>query len=81
MTRAFSRWSAAGTPLPRSKTSTTTAAMTSALGCGSLMSVYYPDNQTVRAEVLLFHAVETVRISLEERLLDILRAGDGGDSR
>jgi ABC-2 type transport system ATP-binding protein len=27
------------------------------------------------------HAVELVRISLEERLLDILRAGDGGDSR
>jgi ABC-2 type transport system ATP-binding protein len=27
------------------------------------------------------HAVEPVRISLEERLLDILRAGDGGDSR
>jgi ABC-2 type transport system ATP-binding protein len=27
------------------------------------------------------HAVEPGRISLEERLLDILRAGDGGDSR
>jgi ABC-2 type transport system ATP-binding protein len=27
------------------------------------------------------HAVEPVRISLEERLLDILRAGEGGDSR
>jgi ABC-2 type transport system ATP-binding protein len=27
------------------------------------------------------HAVEPVRISLEERLLDILRTGDGGDSR
>ena len=27
------------------------------------------------------HAVEPVRISLEEWLLDILRAGDGGDSR
>jgi ABC-2 type transport system ATP-binding protein len=27
------------------------------------------------------HAVEPVRISLEERLLDILRAGDGGESR
>jgi len=27
------------------------------------------------------HAVEPVRISLEERLLDILRAGDGGGSR
>jgi ABC-2 type transport system ATP-binding protein len=27
------------------------------------------------------HAVEPVRISLEERLLDILRAEDGGDSR
>jgi ABC-2 type transport system ATP-binding protein len=27
------------------------------------------------------HAVESVRISLEERLLDILRTGDGGDSQ
>jgi ABC-2 type transport system ATP-binding protein len=27
------------------------------------------------------HAVEQARISLEERLLDILRAGDGGDPR
>ena len=27
------------------------------------------------------HAVEPMRISLEERLLDILRTGDGGDSR
>jgi ABC-2 type transport system ATP-binding protein len=27
------------------------------------------------------HAVEPGRITLEERLLDILRAGAGGDSR